>query len=236
MLAISQIPAWRAAVIGLIGLAAAMGIGRFAFTPMLPLMQADGSLSLQQGGYLAGANYAGYLVGAVLCVIVNSRPAVTARLGLVAVALSTLAMAMTSSFVAWLVLRLIAGIASAMVLVGISAWSMAVLAHTKRLAWSGWVFAGVGTGIVFAGLATLAIGAVGLASSSGWLILGVTALLVAGIAGISLTDTAASALPPHSPTSEPADAPSPGDRSSVTAFSALATSSPPPSCRRRPER
>lgn len=199
-----QNPARQAAAIGLLGLAVAMGIGRFAFTPLLPLMQAEGALSLQQGGYLAGANYGGYLLGAVFCLVVNPRPAGVARLGLVAVALSTLAMALTSSFVAWLALRLVAGIASALVLVGISAWSMAVLAHNQRLTWSGWVFAGVGTGIVVAGLATLAIGAVGLTSTTGWLILGVAAFLVAALAGVSLSDKASSFLPhrPIAPDSE----------------------------------
>ena len=51
------------AVVGLLGLAAAMGIGRFAFTPMLPLMQAQHGLSISDGGWLAGANYLGYLLG-----------------------------------------------------------------------------------------------------------------------------------------------------------------------------
>lgn len=206
---LSQQPARHAAAIGLIGLAAAMGIGRFAFTPMLPLMQASGSLTLSQGGYLAGANYAGYLLGAVLCLFVHSRPAATARLGLVAVAASTLAMALTSSFVAWLGLRLIAGVASALVLVGISSWSMAVLAHHQRLAWSGWVFAGVGTGIFFAGLATLAIGAAHLSPSSGWLFFGVAAALVAGLAGMSLRDTADSQLPRRLEPTDAATAPLP---------------------------
>ena len=56
----------RAALVGLLGLAAAMGIGRFAFTPLLPLMQAEG-LTLQQGTWLSSANYLGYLLGALAC-------------------------------------------------------------------------------------------------------------------------------------------------------------------------
>src|SRR5262249_15784794 len=38
--------AWPVALAGLAALAAAMGIGRFAFTPILPLMQDDYGLSL----------------------------------------------------------------------------------------------------------------------------------------------------------------------------------------------
>ena len=44
-----------------------MGVGRFAFTPLLPLMQAHDGLSLGQGAWLAGANYLGYAVGALAC-------------------------------------------------------------------------------------------------------------------------------------------------------------------------
>ena len=50
---------------GLAALAVGMGIGRFAFTPILPLMQAEGALTLASGGWLAAANYAGYLAGAL---------------------------------------------------------------------------------------------------------------------------------------------------------------------------
>ena len=55
----------RVAFAGLAALAVAMGIGRFAFTPMLPMMQDDAGVSLAQGGYLASANYLGYLAGAL---------------------------------------------------------------------------------------------------------------------------------------------------------------------------
>lgn len=48
------------------GLGAAMGVGRFAFTPILPLMTASSALTASQGAALATANYAGYLAGAWL--------------------------------------------------------------------------------------------------------------------------------------------------------------------------
>ena len=49
------------AVAGLLALAVGMGIGRFAFTPILPMMQEDAGLSIAMGGWLASANYIGYL-------------------------------------------------------------------------------------------------------------------------------------------------------------------------------
>ncbi len=42
-----------------------MGIGRFAFTPLLPVMIDAGRLSAHTGAVVAAANYAGYLLGAV---------------------------------------------------------------------------------------------------------------------------------------------------------------------------
>ena len=49
-----------------ISLAVAMGIGRFAFTPLFPLMVRDGLLDSEAGAQLASSNYLGYLVGAML--------------------------------------------------------------------------------------------------------------------------------------------------------------------------
>ena len=58
------------AVAGGIALAVAMGIGRFAFTPILPMMLHDGVVDLHAASWLASANYLGYLSGALLCTFV----------------------------------------------------------------------------------------------------------------------------------------------------------------------
>jgi predicted MFS family arabinose efflux permease len=185
-------PALQAAFIGMAGLATAMGIGRFAFTPMLPLMQLHDLVSLRQGSYLATANYVGYLLGALLLFAFNPPPARAAKFGLAVVGVSTLAMAFTSSFSLWLVLRLIAGVASAFVLVGVSGWALAVLAAHDRPGWTGWLFAGVGAGILFAGAAVLAIGATDLAPAVGWIVLGAAACCVALVAPLLIKNMAPS--------------------------------------------
>jgi predicted MFS family arabinose efflux permease len=51
----------------MVSLAVAMGIGRFAFTPLLPMMLADDVVNLDAASWLASANYLGYLLGALLC-------------------------------------------------------------------------------------------------------------------------------------------------------------------------
>jgi len=167
-----------AVTVGTLGLAAAMGIGRFAFTPLLPLMQAQSGLSLAQGGWLAAANYAGYLAGALGCVLANPSPGTAARAGLAGVALATLAMGLTGDVPAWLLWRALAGVASALALVGISAWALQKLERAERPHWAGWVFAGVGTGMVFAGLVSLIVGVQGATPSAGWLVLGAAAAVV----------------------------------------------------------
>jgi MFS family permease len=171
-------------LVGLAALASAMGVGRFAFTPLFPLMQAHDGLSLGQGAWLASANYLGYWVGALACSVAPPMPRTGARFGLVAVAICTLAMGVTGSGDAWLALRFGAGVASACVLVGVSAWALPALAERGRSAWSGWVFAGVGVGIGAAGLAGLVAGVAGYEPGRVWLLLGaISAVVAAGTWG-----------------------------------------------------
>lgn len=165
---------------GFAALALAMGIGRFAFTPVLPLMQDEFGITLAEGGWLASANYLGYLAGALSATLVADvarRGAI--RLGLATIALSTLAMGATEDFAAWMVLRFLPGFASAWVLVCVSAWSLELLGKAGRPALGGAVYAGVGAGIVFAGVTCLVLIQVGSSSSAAWVVLGAASLLVA---------------------------------------------------------
>src|SRR6267378_2367087 len=123
----------RIALAGLAALAVAMGIGRFAFTPLLPMMQADSGLSLTAGGWLASANYLGYFLGALSAGFFVRSPLLI-RTGLLAIAATTLAMGFTHQLVVWAALRLAAGIASAWVLVHVSAWCLPRLPGRRTLA------------------------------------------------------------------------------------------------------
>jgi predicted MFS family arabinose efflux permease len=165
-----------AAAVGLLALASAMGIGRFSLTPILPLMQQDKGLSLAAGSWLATTNYLGYLAGAIACIALQPRPAPAIRWGLLWVGLLTLAMGFCEWQPAWLALRFLAGVASAFVLVGTSAWAMPILKHHGREQWSGHVFAGVGIGIAFAGLFGLAAGIDAWGSRATWIALGAVSI------------------------------------------------------------
>jgi predicted MFS family arabinose efflux permease len=176
---LSEPSASVAATVGLLALASAMGIGRFSLTPMLPLMQHDIGLTFAQGGWLATGNYLGYLAGALICMAFAPRPARAIRWGLICVAVLTLAMGLGRSPLLWFGFRFAAGVASAFVLVGVSAWAMPILARCNKEQWSGLVFAGVGTGIVFAGLVGLAAGLDAWGSRSTWIVMGFAAAALA---------------------------------------------------------
>jgi MFS family permease len=177
---------------GLLSLSVAMGIGRFAFTPMLPVMQADSGLTVQSGGWLASANYAGYLLGALAATRLHVAPLRAILAGLFAIALTTLAMGITHDFVEWVIWRALAGVASAFVLVHISAWSVQHLTALQRPSLQGVVFAGVGIGVAGAGLICLAFVTLGASSAQLWLILGgVSTLVLCAIVPVLRSTTSA---------------------------------------------
>src|SRR5450432_592320 len=136
----------------MISLAIAMGVGRFAFTPMFPLMVRDGLLNNENGTLLAASNYLGYLLGAMLAGRIKIKPYLLLVFGLVSTVAATGAVGWTSSVFVWALLRLVAGIMSAWTLIAASAWGLAWLASLRRQHLAGIMFAGVGLGIAAVGV------------------------------------------------------------------------------------
>ena len=181
----------RLATAGLVALAVAMGIGRFAFTPILPMMLHDRVVDLRGASWLASANYIGYLTGAALCTL---QPMLWARLGwravdaptlvrvgLVGTGLLTLAMALPFE-ATWAALRFAAGLASALVFVYSSGWCLARLAALGKASLGGLMFAGPGVGIVASGLLARELVGAGRSAAQAWLLFGIAAcLLTAGV-------------------------------------------------------
>ncbi|WP_349292420.1 YbfB/YjiJ family MFS transporter [Nocardia cyriacigeorgica] len=135
------------------GLAAAMGVGRFAYTPLLPVMIDAQRLDAHAGAVVAAANYAGYLVGAVLLARVPKLhgPGLF-RVSAVALVASEALMAVPIPSAVAAVSRLVAGVASAVIFVGCA---RAVAAVGGRHG-AGIAFAGVGVGIAITGILALA--------------------------------------------------------------------------------
>lgn len=172
--------AWRAALACMVALAVAMGLGRFAFTPMLPVMLHEGRLGLEAGGLLASLNYLGYFVGALSCAAIRIEAATMVRGGLVATAALLLGMGLWDSFTAWGVLRTAAGVMSAWTFVFASGWGLRRLAETHAPALQGVIYTGPGIGIAVTGLLGGTIGRWG--SEAGWIGFGLlSAVLIVGV-------------------------------------------------------
>lgn len=126
-----------------------MGIGRFAYTPILPLMQKDLSFSNAVAGYLASSNYAGYLLGAILAgaIPLKKYRTISLRIHLITSILTTMLMGLTYSPLLWYMLRFVSGFASAFVLVLASGIVLDKLASINKTSWSGLFYGGVGLGI-----------------------------------------------------------------------------------------
>lgn len=145
--------AWLVVGSGVVALAIAMGVGRFAFTPLLPLMMRDGTLSASDGAVWAAANYGGYLVGALTASWFSGNPRRGLSLSLLGVVLTTLAAAATTpaTVVAGALLRAAAGVFSAWALVCASGWCLAELSRRQVPQLGAWIYTGVGLGIALAG-------------------------------------------------------------------------------------
>jgi len=168
--------AWRAALGCMLALSIAMGLGRFAFTPMLPIMLHEGKLDLQAGGLLASLNYLGYFFGALSCAAIRVKPARMVRAGLIGTAVLLIGMGLMQGFTAWGALRTAAGVVSAWTFVFASGWGLRRLAETHAPALAGVIYAGPGAGIVVTGLLGGAVGRWG--SEAGWIGFGLVSLLI----------------------------------------------------------
>src|SRR6476620_5642165 len=172
---------WAHVVRGAAALAAAMGIGRFAYTPILPLMTAQANITPQLAGNLATANYVGYLVGALAGIASNrlARSAMALRVSLVVLVATLAAMPRASNAFGWLGLRAVAGFTSAVVfLIAVNSMLDHLGDHSPHL--PGWGFGGVGVGIALSGVLVLALPAAGWRSA--WWIAAVSAALLSACA------------------------------------------------------
>jgi len=172
---------WSPTVVALTGLTAValpMGIGRFAFTPLLPMMHVDAGLSIAAGGWLAAANYLGTLLGALLALSIRISAPTAIRAGLVTIGAATLLMGTAHNTPAWVVLRLLAGLAVGWVLPIASAWALERLSPLRRPMLNATLFAGYGVGIAGAGLVCLGLMSAQASSAQAWVALGALSMLV----------------------------------------------------------
>lgn len=158
-----------------------LGVARFAYTPLLPLLQQEQLLTDASGGYLAAINYLGYMAGALIAASLNDLVLKDRlyRLGLVLAIVSTLGMALTTNFYFWSLWRFIAGLSSAGSMLIASGLIMHWLISQRQRAELGVHFAGLGLGIAMSALLVEAMLQLSLSWQAQWSVLSALGILFA---------------------------------------------------------
>ena len=134
---------------GLCSLILTMGVARFSYTPLLPLMMDETFLTDATGGWLATINYMGYMCGALTAAFISDLKLKDTlyRIGLFVAILSTVGMALAENYILWAVMRFFAGLSSAAGLLMGSGLILNWMIRQGHRAELGVHFGGVGLGI-----------------------------------------------------------------------------------------
>jgi len=140
---------------GIFSLILALGVARFAYTPLLPVMQHQAGLGVVAAGWLAAINYAGYLGGALIVSLVSDMVLKDRlyRIGMILAILSTAMMGLTTDFTVWALSRFVAGFSSAAGLLLGSGLILNWLIRHGHRSELGIHFSGIGLGIACAAAA-----------------------------------------------------------------------------------
>jgi len=162
-------------------LAVAMGVGRFAYTPLLVVMRGDAGLTVAFAGVLASANLTGYFVGALIAIhpFARTHRVALIRIGSILVVVTTAMMALPSAV--WFSARCATGVASGLVFVLTASLLLDLAAEIDSRNGLAVMFSGVGIGIAAAGLLvplTLPLGG----SRAAWIVLAVVSSAALAVA------------------------------------------------------
>jgi len=167
---------YRVIFAGISALILSVGLARFAYTPLLPVMRQEAGLSLLAGGWLATLNYVGYITGLLVASWVGGlRLKFTIyRASLVIAVASTVAMGMTENLYLWALLRYVSGFSSIAGLVLASGLILDWLNRQGHRPELGLHFSGLGFGIAVSAVAVAAMA--GLPWNWQWIGLGLLGL------------------------------------------------------------
>ncbi len=156
MSAASETTSWRRAALGGAGgMFVCMGLGRFSYTAMVPALIQSGQLSAIEAGLVGGLNLAGFLIGAFACHWLRRKvPFRALLLSAVWLAFFGLLGSAAPWGFTWLALcRGLLGVTTGLVMIECLALATATAPEGRRALSTGIVFAGVGSGILIAGVA-----------------------------------------------------------------------------------
>lgn len=191
--------ALRVALSAFITLFVAMGIGRFAFTPQVPLMIQAHQLTLTSASLVAALNYLGYLCGSFDAMRAHRRVELRLQLGVWGAVILTLLSACASG--PWLhgLIRFLIGCASGWAMVLVAAWSNEQLHYHGRPGLSAAVFAGPGCGIFISGMLAVLLHSLQVSATLAWAVYGALALILVALIARNLPRRGDLHRPDHDP-------------------------------------
>lgn len=181
---------WIIVVTGALVLFSCLGLARYAYTMLLPGMQAGLGLTYDRMGFIGTGNFAGYLAAVLLspALIRRFRPRATIAAGLVLISVCMLGISQSRSFFMVFMLYTLVGMGGGFANIPLMALVTYWFRSEQRGKAAGLVIGGNGVAIIFAGflipLLNRSYGVDGW--RSGWLVLGLISLVVAGIAACIL--------------------------------------------------
>lgn len=151
----SRTERYRVLGAGVFNLVLTMGVARFAYTPLLPIMQQQAGLGVAEGGWLAAFNYLGYLCGALIVAFISDLQVKDRlyRMGLVIAVVTTAGMGLTDNVWLWSLLRFLAGVSCASGMLLGTGLILNWLMRHKHRAELGIHFSGAGLGMVLCAIA-----------------------------------------------------------------------------------
>ncbi|MFY8094949.1 MAG: YbfB/YjiJ family MFS transporter [Niveispirillum sp.] len=172
---------WRWASAGLAGTLLGVGLGRFAYTPLLPVLIGEGWVDAGGGALLGAANLTGYLLGAITAARAGHLlgPVPVLRASMLLVALSLLACAWNGGLIWLAAWRFLAGVAGAMLMILAAPVLMAQVPAERKPLVAGIVFSGIGAGVMVSG--TLLPWLAGFGAANAWAGVGLLSLLLTGL-------------------------------------------------------
>lgn len=173
---------WRGATAALCALLVGIGLGRFAYTPLIPALAAAEWFTASDAAYLGAANLAGYLAGAALARMLAARTSTryTLRGGMLLASVAFFACAQPFPFEWFFLWRFIAGICGGILMVLAAPTVLPFVPANRQGLAGGVIMTGVALGIALSGTMVPLTLELGLTET--WAALGILATLLTAIA------------------------------------------------------
>ncbi|MGP9544562.1 YbfB/YjiJ family MFS transporter [Psychrobacter sp. AOP7-B1-25] len=171
----------RVYIAGICSLIVTVGVARFSYSLLLPVMQEGAGLTELGGGWLASTNFMGYMFGVLLAASMHNLNYQynLHRVYLVLSVVTSAAMVMTTDITTWAILRFLAGICASGGFIIASGLVLKWLVKNNHRAELGIHFAGAGLSIVITSLLFEAMQAISADWQQQWLALSVLAIVFA---------------------------------------------------------